>query len=404
MRYLALCIAVLVGCGGHGSPSLGSAKGKAAGRDASVATKAVQDGGSRAADGAAATATDAGKAAGASCSTGCDDGVFCNGVEQCLQGRCAAGVPPTVDDGVACTADTCDEATGRVLHTPDDSRCDDGKFCNGEEHCDSQAGCMAGTSPALDDAIDCTVDSCDEATRTAVHAPMDSLCDDADPCTRDRCTTATGCTHTHDGNACPCTPAGACNPFETGKCTATQSCRPDTAGSACQPLNSPILGEGQACPATADQFACAVGLLCTDFGGGATCARLCPKDTVGLCPSGQACTGVIAGESCVQICRPFPAPCDALAQDCPDAADTCAPATHPETGAAYTGCRPAGPRSRGQTCGGNLGACGHGLVCLSTARTATCREICDPAGSRACSDAKQSCTGLSTLYQLPFCE
>src|SRR5215475_2897491 len=37
----------------------------------------------------------------------CSDGNFCNGTELCVAGACAAGTPPSCDDGVACTADSC---------------------------------------------------------------------------------------------------------------------------------------------------------------------------------------------------------------------------------------------------------------------------------------------------------
>jgi len=43
----------------------------------------------------------------------CDDLQFCNGVETCDLGlnTCLAGTAPNCDDGVACTADTCNETT-----------------------------------------------------------------------------------------------------------------------------------------------------------------------------------------------------------------------------------------------------------------------------------------------------
>jgi hypothetical protein len=61
----------------------------------------------------------------ATAGTSCPDGDLCNGDETCDGfGSCGAGTPPTVDDGNACTADSCDP-TGGVLHTnlPDGTRC-----------------------------------------------------------------------------------------------------------------------------------------------------------------------------------------------------------------------------------------------------------------------------------------
>jgi hypothetical protein len=46
----------------------------------------------------------------------CSDGVFCNGDERYVNGRCVAG-PPTCDDGQPCTIDRCDEPTKRCDHT-----------------------------------------------------------------------------------------------------------------------------------------------------------------------------------------------------------------------------------------------------------------------------------------------
>jgi hypothetical protein len=337
--------------------------------------------------------------------TECDDGVFCNGAERCVAGQCAAGSVPPVDDGVACTKDRCEEPN-RIRHMADDKACDDGKLCNGQERCDTKSGCQPGSAPTLDDAIDCTLDSCEESAQAVVHTPMDSRCDDGDSCTRDRCAIAAGCMHPHDGNACPCTPSGACNPFAASStCSVDETCRPSASGTSCQTLGSPIRAEGDPCPGAPDQLTCAPGLLCADFGGGSKCARMCPKDSVGSCPSGQACTGTIQGEACVAVCRPFPAPCDPVAQDCSDPNDTCTFATHPETGAPYIGCRPIGTRTRGQTCGVSVGSCGHRQVCLSSAGVAVCHELCDPSGNRlGCTDPAQSCTGRSTIYAVAFCQ
>jgi uncharacterized repeat protein (TIGR01451 family) len=83
------------------------------------------------------------------------------------------------DDGVDCTVDACDSATGACSHNPDDSLCADGLWCNGTEYCDAALGCRAGTPPAVDDGISCTVDTCDEANDTISHNPDDSLCADS---------------------------------------------------------------------------------------------------------------------------------------------------------------------------------------------------------------------------------
>ena len=49
----------------------------------------------------------------------CDDQLFCNGLEICLNGNCASGTPSCVD-GDACTIDGCDESTDSCQYSPVD--------------------------------------------------------------------------------------------------------------------------------------------------------------------------------------------------------------------------------------------------------------------------------------------
>ena len=153
---------------------------------------------------------------------GCDDGLFCNVGEVCTAGVCGGGVSRAVGDGVSCTVDSCDEAADVVVNTPSDALCDNSLFCDGTETCDATLDCQAGTAPAVDDEVSCTVDSCDEAADVVVNLPdvgaacddgslctsgevctdlgqcgggdlMD--CDDQDPCTADSCDAIAGCAH-----------------------------------------------------------------------------------------------------------------------------------------------------------------------------------------------------------------
>ncbi len=74
---------------------------------------------------------------------------------------------------------------------------DDGLFCNGLETCDAQLGCRIIPPPSCDDGVACTIDSCDEAANGCAHALSHAACDDGDICTTDECT-PTGCTHVDD--------------------------------------------------------------------------------------------------------------------------------------------------------------------------------------------------------------
>ncbi|MHC4836842.1 MAG: hypothetical protein ACYTF3_01455 [Planctomycetota bacterium] len=126
----------------------------------------------------------------------CDDASFCNGVETCdvETGECVAGEPPAVDDGVECTIDTCSDALAMVIHTPSPARCSDGLFCNGAEICHPVDGCQAGTPPAVEDGIPCTTDRCDEDADFVEHVPNDAACDDGLFCNgSELCSEVEGC-------------------------------------------------------------------------------------------------------------------------------------------------------------------------------------------------------------------
>jgi hypothetical protein len=113
----------------------------------------------------------------------CDNGEFCDGVETCdLVNDCQAGTPPVIDDGVGCTDDSCDETGDVVLNTPNDAQCDNGEFCDGVETCDLVNDCQAGTPPVIDDGVGCTDDSCDETGDVVVNTPNDTLCDNGEFC------------------------------------------------------------------------------------------------------------------------------------------------------------------------------------------------------------------------------
>jgi formylglycine-generating enzyme required for sulfatase activity len=140
----------------------------------------------------------------------CDDGFFCNGVESCSGGACEAGEAVDCDDGVGCTVDTCDEAADACDHEPQDIVCEDLSFCNGDEWCDPQFGCQAGTRIVCeDDGIDCTDNFCSEAIDGCMTMVNQANCpDDGLFCNGDEfCGTDLGCAH--EGN--PCDAGETCN-------------------------------------------------------------------------------------------------------------------------------------------------------------------------------------------------
>jgi hypothetical protein len=93
---------------------------------------------------------------------------------------CQPGTPPTCDDGIACTADVCNETTDSCVFSPQNTACDDGQWCNGAETCDINAGCKPGTAPSCDDLITCTTDVCNDSTDTCDH--LDDICPTGSHC------------------------------------------------------------------------------------------------------------------------------------------------------------------------------------------------------------------------------
>jgi hypothetical protein len=218
----------------------------------------------------------------------CQNGVFCDGVEACVNGSCVAGFA-ACDDGIACTMDVCNEAMQMCGVVEMDALCDDGILCNGMEACDSVNGCVAGAPADCSDNISCTADFCDTATDACTHVAQDQACDDnvfcngvescsvslgcqpgATPscndgvaCTTDTCSAGTdACVHTPNDGACSnnqfCDGAETCDPVQGCVAGTAPSCSDNIACTAdsCNPAN------GGACAHAANNAACSDGLFC----------------------------------------------------------------------------------------------------------------------------------------------
>jgi len=107
----------------------------------------------------------------------CDDGLFCNGVELCVDTECApASGSACEDDGLFCNGnETCDEINDVCAHSGDPCA-DDGVFCNGAESCAERAdSCVSSGDPCEDDGLFCNGDEfCDESLSRCAHT--------GDPC------------------------------------------------------------------------------------------------------------------------------------------------------------------------------------------------------------------------------
>lgn len=113
----------------------------------------------------------------------CDDGLFCNGTETCdpQTGACVPGSPPSMDDGIGCTIDLCNETTGEGAHEPDDARCAPAQCTTAtcdpaNPLADAATGCVVVASVPDSDGLDCTNDVCDPETGMTVFAIEDNFC------------------------------------------------------------------------------------------------------------------------------------------------------------------------------------------------------------------------------------
>ncbi len=268
--------------------------------------------------------------------TSCDNGLFCDGAETCdpLLG-CQAGTPPVLDDGVACTEDSCDEETDAVSHSPSHASCDNGLFCDGAESCDALLGCQAGTPPPTGDGVACTDDACDEAADSLVHTANDASCgnglfcdgpetcdvllgcqtgpsvlDDGVACTDDSCDEETDAV-VHSPNHASCDNGLFCDGAET--CDSVLGCQTGTA---------PPTGDGVACTDdhcdeatdtpvhTPNHASCGNGLFCD---GAESCDALlgCQAGTPPPIDDGVACTEDGCDEEADAVSHaPNPTSCD----------------------------------------------------------------------------------------------
>jgi hypothetical protein len=125
----------------------------------------------------------------------CQNGLFCDGEEECPYGFCTHGSLPDCSDGVNCTIDTCNEETDGCDHEVDDAACDDTNPCT-DDSCDvSTDTCVNAPIDCADD-VNCTLDTCDTSTGACEHTVTDLACDDSDACTIDTCdVTSDTCTN-----------------------------------------------------------------------------------------------------------------------------------------------------------------------------------------------------------------
>lgn len=203
----------------------------------------------------------------------CNNGQFCDGSERCDEEiGCVPGTPPDCNDGIACTADTCNEAADRCDHVDRDDRCDNGQFCDGAETCGPE-GCEPGTPPNCNDGVGCTLDACSEANDACTHAPNNGLCSNGSFC---------------DGVE-TCSPTLGCRPGSAPNCNDGLTCTSDS----CDEAND-------RCNNAPNNAKCSNGLFC-DGAEVCTPGKGCQPGTPPNCNDGVSCTidrCIEANDSC----------------------------------------------------------------------------------------------------------
>ncbi len=342
----------------------------------------------------------------------CDDGLFCNGTDNCISGFCnqhAGAICPGIDGDADCKESCSDTEGGCTGNDPNGAPCNDGIFCNGADRC-SNGSCsvhLGNPCPGPDGDGSCS-ESCDEATDTCTAAdPNASACNDGIFCNgADTC--VSGACNGHAGN--PCAGAdGDANCSESCDETADNCLAADPNGSACSD-GLFCNGADNCVSGFCNQHA---GSPCAGADGDANCSESCNEDSDNClaadpnasdCNDGLFCNGA---DKCLagQCSQHAGNPCDGSDGDI-DCSEVCN-----EIGDNCNGNDPDGSACNDlKFCNGadscQSGSCtGHaGDPCSGPDGDANCAESClesndtctgaDPNGS-ACQDGS-FCNGSDT--------
>ncbi|MEM6786454.1 MAG: hypothetical protein AAF928_06965 [Myxococcota bacterium] len=148
----------------------------------------------------------------------CNDGAFCNGADTCLNGSCSqhTGNPcGSVGDGDSDCSEACNETNDScTANDPNGSSCNDNLYCNGTDSCLNGSCSVHSGSPCGsvgDGDSDCS-ESCNESTNSCTaNDPSGSPCNDGAYCNGTDTCNGSGVCANHSGN--PCGPSGTCTGF-----------------------------------------------------------------------------------------------------------------------------------------------------------------------------------------------
>ena len=298
--------------------------------------------------------------AGCASNADCDDGIFCDGLEECVAGVCVTTPAVCHDaDGIECTRPTCDATLDACVETVDSALCIVGTYCSPTGGCLRTPDCVLDTDCTAADACtiatcvlgacqfapidcattlprlaagDCRAPVCD-GTLGCVYAPVHPRCADLIGCTVDVCRTDGTCAHEpraalcDDGASCTvdtCDPLSVCVEIGGGMSGCKHAPNDLACVDAVAPLVAVNLGLACATPVCVGGNArnptgcgfeggCASGEQCAPTGGGIR-ACLPPGSTTSpcgvdaTCSDGNPCNGA---EICLRgICaRALTSPC-----------------------------------------------------------------------------------------------
>ncbi len=200
----------------------------------------------------------------------CDDGnvIGGDGCDADCKGplsSCATGAVDC-DDGNPCTDDRCDVVVGCV-HQANQLFCDDGVFCNGDDACMNGSCSQHSGDPCVLNETCNTL--CDESSGQCAAAVGAACADEGNACTLDRCGASGDCFHQPIPGCCSCG-----DPTGDGPQRATD-CLLMLQNSVGQPVDCPIEccdGNGDGGVAATDAF------LCLNCAVGGPCALTCESD------------------------------------------------------------------------------------------------------------------------------